>query len=166
MDLALILNLATTTAVVGGVIFGAWQLRVAARTRATQIALHMMETLYSPQMVDGLMSLRAVPDGLSVADLEKQLGDHWNNAFAAMTTFDAMGMLVYRGELSFTVADDFFHHSVALVWEKCRRAAVDVRVERGDERLLEYLQWLAEKQKASPDHAARPAYLTARTGRR
>jgi hypothetical protein len=101
-----------------------------------------------------------------VAELEKHLGDHWNNAFTAMTTFDAMGMLVFRRELSFGVADDFFHHSVELVWDKWRRAVEDLRVERRDDRLAEYVQWLVEQQNLSPRHKTTPAYLTVRRGRR
>lgn len=166
MDLAAILNLATTIAVVGGVAFGGWQLWLAARTRSTQISLHMLETLYSPELVDGIMALRGLPDGLPAAELEQRLGERWNNAFTAMATFDGLGMLVYRGELSFRVADDFFHHSVSLVWERSRAAVADIRVERRDERVLEYLQWLAERQERTPASAVAPAYLTARSGRR
>lgn len=166
MDLGAVLSLTTTTAVVGGVGFAGWQLWVAARTRSTQIYLHMLETLYSPQLVDGLMALREVPDGLSVAELQARLGGRWNDAFTTMVTFDGLGLLVHRGELSFSVADAFFHHSVSLVWEKWRAAITDLRVERRDERLAEYLQWLAERQSLARADPARPAYLTARRIRR
>ncbi len=160
MGLTLFLSVATTTAVVGGVLFAAWQLRVAARTRATQICLHMMEMLNSPQIVDGLMALRPLPDGLGLIELQKRLGSHWNNVFATLVTFDGMGMLVYRRELPFRVADDFFHHSVLLVWGKCRTAAADIRQERNDERVLEYFQWVAEQMAAGRAAPNRPAYLT------
>ncbi len=158
MDLGLLLNLATTAAVVGGVLFAAWQLRLAARTRATQICLHMMETLYSSEIVDGMMALWALPDGLPAEELRKRLAGHWSNAFATMVTFDGLGMLVYRRELPFRIADDFFRHSVSLVWEKVRTAADDIRAERRDERALEYLQWLAEQMGVERQQPAVPAY--------
>ena len=41
MDIALALNIATTVAVVGGVIFGAWQIRVAAKARTTEVSLQL-----------------------------------------------------------------------------------------------------------------------------
>ena len=53
MDLPTALNLATTAAVVGGVIFGGWQIRVAARARQTQISLHLMEVLYARDLMEG-----------------------------------------------------------------------------------------------------------------
>jgi hypothetical protein len=162
MDVSAILGLTTTTAVVGGVVFGGWQLWVAARTRSTQIYLHMLETLYSPELIDGLMALREVPSGLSVAQLQARLADRWNEGFTAMVTFDGLGVLVYRGELSFRVADAFFHQSISLVWEKWRAAITDLRVERGDERLAEYLQWLAENQSVARIDPVRPAYLEPR----
>jgi hypothetical protein len=58
MDLATALNIATTTAVVGGVIFGAWQIRVATRARETQISLQLVEMLQTRDLIEGL---RAAP---------------------------------------------------------------------------------------------------------
>ena len=159
MDLGTILNLATTIAVVGGVAFGAWQLWLAARTRTTQISLHLMEMLYSRDLVDGLTALLDLPDGLPRAELQKRLGERWDNAFMAMTTFDGLGLLVHQGEISFGAADDFFHHSVSVVWTKTRTAILELRAERQDETVMDWLQWLAEQQQTRR-HRKRPAYAS------
>lgn len=161
MDFGTILNLATTAAVVGGVAFGGWQLRMAARNRTTQISLSLMQTLYSRDLIDGVVALRDVPEGLSLKQLQEHLGDNWPYAFRAFVTMDGIGLLVFRREIDPGFADDFFHHTVVTVWAGMSAAIRDVRAERQDESVGEWLQWLAESQdKLRKNGARKPAYLS------
>jgi len=147
MDIALALNIATTVAVVGGVMFGAWQIRVAAKARATQVSLHLVEMLYSRELIDGLTALHDVPDGLSWRELQTELGDRWSAVFMLIITLDGLGILVFRKEVAPDVADDFFHHTVAIVWQKTRAAIIDRRqLEVGRETSFRFLEMLAEAQ--------------------
>jgi hypothetical protein len=158
MEFSTALNLVTTVALVGGVAFGAWQLWLAARTRTTQISMHLMEMLYSPELVEGLTALIDVPAGLSRGELQARLGERWNNVFMAMSTFDGLGLLVYRGEVSFGAVDDFFHHSVSIVWTRTRGAVQDMRALQ-DESAFDWLQWLAEQQQTRRQRRRRPSQL-------
>ena len=109
MDLTLALNVDTTIAVVGGVAFGAGQIRVAARARATQVSLQLIEMLYSSDLMEGLSALNDLPEGLSWAELQSRLAEGWTSVFALINTLDGLGILVYRKEVAIAVADDFFH---------------------------------------------------------
>jgi hypothetical protein len=155
MDLALTLNIATTIAVVGGVIFGAWQIRAAARARATQISLHLVEMLYSRDLMEGLNALNDLPAGLSWRELQTQLGQRWIAVFTLINTLDGLGILVFRKEVAPEVADDFFHHAVAIVWQKTRAAIIDRRQQPGRETGFRFLERLAAAQarRATPDAA-------------
>ena len=147
MDLPLALNIATTVAVVGGVIFGAWQIRAAARARTTQVSLQLVEMLYSRDLIDGLSALHDVPEGLSWRDLQARVGDHWTAVFTAINTLDGLGILVFRKEVAPDVADDFFHHAVDTVWQKTRAAIIGRRQEeKGREGSFRFLEWLAAAQ--------------------
>lgn len=146
MDLSLALNIATTVAVVGGVIFGAWQINVAARARTTQVSLQLVEMLYSREIMDGLVALHDLPDGLSWEELEKRLGDRWTSVFILIITLDGLGVLVMRKEVPHDVADDFFHHTVAIVWQKTGTAIIARRKEPGREGSLRFLEQLAAAQ--------------------
>ena len=108
MDIALALNALTTFAVVGGVIFAAWQVRVASKTRTTEVTLQVLQVLHNLQLTDGILALLDAPDGLSATDLRSSLGDRWNRAFHAIIMLDGLGLLVYRGEVDTELADDFF----------------------------------------------------------
>jgi hypothetical protein len=95
MDIPLALNIATTVAVVGGVIFGAWQIRVAAKARTTQVSLQLIEMLYSRDLMEGLSALNDLPEGLSWRELPIQLGDRWTAVFTLINTLDGLGILVF-----------------------------------------------------------------------
>jgi hypothetical protein len=146
MDIPLALNIATTVAVVGGVIFGAWQIRVAAKARTTQVSLHLVEMLYSRDLMEGLTALIDLPEGLSWRELQAQLGDSWTAVFTLINTLDGLGILVFRKEVAQDVADDFFHHAVAVVWQKTRAAIVERRQQPGRETVFRFLELLVAAQ--------------------
>ena len=149
MDLSLALNIATTSAVVGGVVFGAWQIHVAARTRTTQISLHLIEMLNSRELIEGLTAVHSVPEGLSWTELQTQLGARWVSVFATINTLDGLGILVHRKEVPADVADDFFHHAVSIVWQKTGTAIIRRRKEEaGREGAFRFLEMLAQSQAA------------------
>ena len=148
MDLATALNIATTTAVVGGVVFGAWQIRVATRARETQISLQLVEMLQTRDLIEGLSALQDVPEGLGWEQIRSQLGTRWPSAFALINALDGLGILVYRREVSPRVADDFFHHAISEVWKKSRSAILERRETAGRETAFQFLEWLAESQTA------------------
>jgi hypothetical protein len=156
VDLALALNIATTAAVVGGVIFGGWQIRAAARARATQVSLHLVEMLYSRDLMDGLSVLNELPEGLSWTELQTQLGGRWIAVFTLINTLDGLGILVFRNEVAPDVADDFFHHAVAIVWQKAGAAIIDRRQQTGRETGFRFLEWLAREQARRAALDARP----------
>ena len=147
MDLPLALNVATTVAVVGGVIFGAWQIHLAAKARNTQVSLHLMEMLYSRDLIEGLSALHDVPEGLSWPDLQARLGERWTAVFTLINTLDGLGILVFRKEVTHEVADDFFHHAVAVVWQKTGAAIIERRQRLpGRETSFRFLELLATAQ--------------------
>jgi hypothetical protein len=148
MDLSTALNIATTTAVVGGVIFGAWQIRIATRARETQISLQLVEMLQTRDLIEGLSSLHDLPEGLGWNEIQSQLGVRWLSAFALVNALDGLGILVFRREVSPRVADDFFHHAISEVWKKSRTAILQRRQTPGRETAFQFLEWLAESQAA------------------
>ena len=162
MDIALLLNALTTAAVMGGVIFGAWQIRVANTARSTEVTLQILQMLHNHDLTEGLVALMDVPAGLNLIGLRERLGEHWSRAFHAIVMLDGLGLLVFRGEVSAELADDFFKHSVALAWEKFGATAVDMRKQQTDT-AFEWLQWLAEAQAARGVRARVPAYAMAKS---
>lgn len=161
MDINSFSNLVSSVAVFGGVVFAGWQLRITSRQRTTEASLQMMQSLRSQEFVDGIMALYDLPDGLSAVETRRQLGEKWERAMLAMMNVDALGLLVYRGEIDVKLADDFFKSTVQIVWRKLGATIAQIRENLGDERTAEWLQWLAEEQDRMHASAPKPVYLKA-----
>ena len=84
--------------------------------------------------------------GLSWPELQTQLGERWIAVFTLINTLDGLGILVFRKEVAPEVADDFFHHAIAIVWQKTRAAIVDRRQQPGRETGFRFLELLAAAQ--------------------
>ena len=159
MDFNSFSNLISSVAVFSGVVFAGWQLRITSQQRTTEASLQMMQSLRSQEFVDGIMALYDLPEGLSAAETQRQLGEKWERAMLAMMNVDALGLLVYRGEIDAKLADDFFKSTVQIVWRKLRSTIAQVRENLGDARTAEWLQWLAEEQDRMHASAPKPAYI-------
>ena len=157
IDFSLLLNVLTTVAVVGGVIFGAWQVREAATARSTAVTLQLLQMLHNHDLTEGLVALMDAPTGLGDAELRQRLGDKWGKSFHAVIMLDGLGLLVHRGEVSASLAADFFKHSVAIAWDRFESAARDMRKQQTDT-AFEWLQWLAESQSKRSEISKEPAH--------
>jgi hypothetical protein len=96
--------------------------------------------------MDGLSALNDLPDGLTWRELQTALGERWTSVFALINTLDGLGILVHRKEVTSEMADDFFHHAVAIVWQKTRAAIVERRRQSGRETGFRFLEMLANAQ--------------------
>jgi hypothetical protein len=148
MDLATALNIAPTTAVVGGDIFGAWHIRVATRARETQISLQRVEMLQTRDLIEGLSSPQEVPEGVGWREIQSQRGDQWFSAFALINALDGLGILVFRREVSPPGRRRFFPSCGLGCLEGVRSAILERWQTAGRETAFQFLEWLAESQVA------------------
>jgi hypothetical protein len=78
-------------------------------------------------------------------------------------TWESLGVLVFRREVTLDLVDDFFSGPILLSWQKLRVAAQEERRALDRETGLEWFQWLAERmmerEKLSPPV---PAYIAHR----
>ena len=82
--------------------------------------------------------------------MQAELGDRWTTVFALINTLDGLGILVFRKEVAREMADDFFHHAVAIVWQKAGAAIVERRRQPGRETSFRFLELLATPQGGEP----------------
>ena len=86
-----------------------------------------------------------LPDGLSKQQLEKHLGQDMKFISLLMTTWEGLGILTYRREVSLEILEDFFSGPIALSWQKLRRTVEEMRRIGGRDTYYEWFQWLAER---------------------
>ena len=159
MNMTLLLQTIATTTFVAGAIFTVVQLRHFRLAREREVALTLLGFLHQPDFVKALRLMYDLEPGLSRAQVETRLGENMHLVYTMMTTWESLGVLVYRRQLSLDLVDDFVSGSLVLSWEKLQRYVGEERAHRGRDTLLEWFQWLAERMlERESKTAVVPAY--------
>jgi hypothetical protein len=145
MDLAAALNLASTFAIVVGLVFAGWQVRLLQRQRIRDGAVQLIQSFNSPEFVEGLWLVTALPDGLTKAEIDKRLGDQAHKIWLVMLSLENIGFLVWRREVSLDLVEAVFTGPTIVGWRKLERYVQGTREELGIETPMEFFQWLAEQ---------------------
>ncbi len=160
VSLTTVVEIVTAAALVFGVIFGAIQLRHLRDQRRAQSELELVHSFQTSDFVRGLVASISLPEGLSKKEIEAHLGDDILYAYLLMTTWESLGVLVYRKELPLRVVEDFFSGPVVLSWRNLRLYVAEYRAETGRETVFEWFQWLAERIMAHESREpATPAHI-------
>ena len=142
-----IFDVITMITVVAGVIFGAAELREVRHSQESQSMLQLYQTLQSPDNVRGSDLLNQMPDSLS-ADSMLALatqGPHAEDIRQVVLTFEALGVMVYRGDVPIEWVDELFHYSIVSSWQKLKPSIEERRKRLAYPGVLEWYQWLAER---------------------
>ena len=145
MSLETWFQLAEALAVIVAVVFAIIQIRQYRRDKSREAAMVLLKSFQTPSFAKALHLVYNLPDGLSRKDVEERLGDAFHLVYALMTTWESMGILVYRGEISLEIVDDFFSGPITVSWRKLKGHVFGEREELGRETIEEWFQWLAER---------------------
>ena len=145
MDAQFLLQLVQAAVVVIGVGFAAYELRKYREERNREAALELVHTFQTPEFAKALLIVCGLPDGLSKAEIEAHAGEDFYLVYGMVTTWESIGILVHRGEMSIDLVDDFFSGPILLSWQKLQRYFFDLRRETDRETWGEWFQWLAER---------------------
>ena len=145
MDAELLLQSVQAAVVVSGVGFAVYELRKYREERNREAALELVHTFQTPEFAKALLIVCDLPDGLSKAEVEAEVGEDFYLLYAMVTTWESIGILVHRGEMSIDLVDDFFSGPILLSWRKLQGYFFDQRREADRETWGEWFQWLAER---------------------
>lgn len=83
-----------------------------------------------------------------------------DDLYLVVVSFEGMGALVYKEELSLGLVEDFFSGIIVITWLKLRRFVQDERKALDRETWAEWTQWLAERiMEREGTKAAVPAHI-------
>ena len=75
MELDVIVGLAETLTIVGGIIYAIVQIRHSHRQRSRESALQLLHSFQTPEFHQAVTIVANLPEGLSKKEIEKKLGD-------------------------------------------------------------------------------------------
>jgi hypothetical protein len=132
-------------AVVIGVGFAVYEVRRYRSERNREAAIELLHAFNSQAFAKALVRVYRLPDGLSKQQIERDLGEDLHLVYAMTTTWESIGVLVCRGEVSIELVDDFFSGPIVVSWRKLQGYFFDERRTTGRETIGEWFQWLAER---------------------
>lgn len=145
MNLEAWFQLVESAAVVVAVGFAIIQVRQYRRDKNREAALILLNSFQTPDFAKALTLVYAMPDGLSKEEIEERLGDDFHLVYALTTTWESLGVLVHRGEMSIELVDDFFSGPITISWHKLKAQIFGEREALGRDTVGEWFQWLAER---------------------
>jgi hypothetical protein len=164
MDISTIANLINAIAVTAGVIFAAAQIRQYRQRRERDAMLELVRSFQSPAFTAALRRVLSLPDGADSAKIREVLGPDGEDAvYLVSLTWESLGVLVYRREVTLDLVDDFFSGPLVISWQKLKVYSEEWRRTLDRETGNEWFHWLAERmlerEKTAPPI---PAYVAHR----
>ena len=159
LDLAAALNLISTFAIVGALIFTGLQVRAANLARKDQAALEMIRTALSENSARGIELFGQIPENAPASAIEALPTQTRLDVFEFGIRFEMIGYMVYRRLLDLKAVDDLAGGTVLVFWSRVKNWVEVRRKQAGHEEFVEWLEWLAtqlEKRRSRQPYS--PAY--------
>ena len=146
MDLSTLANLINAFAVTGALIFAAAQISYYRQRRRREAMLEMVRSFQSPAFTSALRRVLSLPDGADTQKIREVLGPDGEDAvYLVSLTWESIGLLLFRRELTLDLIDDFFSGPILLSWKKLEVWAEEWRRAQNRETGSEWFHWLAER---------------------
>lgn len=155
MELSVLLSLVTTIAVVCGVAFAGFELRMARRQRARDAELLLARSYQTPEFMRALDVVVELPDGLTKGKLADLGPEVMSSVGYWLGSMESIGVLVHKGELGIDIVEDFMSGPIILSWRKLEPFVRARRRAMKRATMHEWFQWLAERI-AARERANRP----------
>jgi hypothetical protein len=145
MQLAELLALFSTIAVVIGVAFAGWELRLSRRQRAHEAELLLARSFQTPEFMRALDLVVDLPEELTKAKVEALHADDQRSVGYWLGAMESVGVLVHKGELRIDLVEDFMSGPIVVSWRKLAPYVEARRRSMQRDTMHEWFQWLAER---------------------
>jgi hypothetical protein len=164
MDISTTANLINALAVTAGLIFAGAQVRYYRRRRQREAMLELVRSFQNPDFTSALRRVMSLPDGANAQKIREVLGPDGEDAvYLVSLTWESIGILLFRRELTLDLVDDFFSGPILLSWQKLKTYQEEWRQKLNRETGSEWFHWLAEQMMKREQSAPPvPAYIAHR----
>lgn len=143
--------------IIGGLLFGAMQLRHWRAQQRDNIATNITQTFYSRDLAEALALLQPLQDGITLAEMRELGPEYTTAAISVTTTFETMGLLVHKRVATLDLVMDLCGGIINTLWRKLAQWQEDMRAEQQQPSWGEWFEWLGiqvskHKQNNQPAH--------------
>ena len=142
------LNILSTLAVFGALVFTGLEVREANRARAEQAALAFIESIQGGGWTHAYSHVVHIPPNLTAEEIDA-LGAEVIRAIEEYAIrLETIGYMVFRGIVPLETVEELWGGVIMMFWERVRPWAERDRARTNNPRQLEWVQWLAERLQA------------------
>ena len=160
MELITLLQLITTVSVTAAGIFAGVQIILLKKQKARESAIQMLHSTQTPEFMVAVNILFNVPENLSKKQIEDFVGSKMDSVLVMFGTFESIGYLVYRRDISLELVDNFFGGAIVLFWKKYANYFIELRTISKRDNYGEWVQWLSDQlKKRGSKLQTKPAHI-------
>lgn len=153
-------DIASALAVAPSLIYLALQMRESKISAEREAAFELIRSFQTVEFARMLQLSLDVPPGLSRADLEAHFDEQNALLYSYFATWESLGIMVHRGQISLKLVCDFFSHPILLAWQMAETSVMETRRLAGRDTPWEWFQWLAERVRIYEEkNEPVPAYI-------
>ncbi len=124
---------------------GVYRLRQLREQRRDTASIELMRSLQDTAFARAFLFVLSLPEEISAADLRERFSELQEAVQILAFRFETIGLLVYRGTISFEVVEDLVGGAVVSVWHRLKGVTLRTREEKDWPMYCEWFQWLAEQ---------------------
>lgn len=160
LDLPVVLNLISTAAIVGGLIFAGLELRASRSQRRHEAQVLLLHSFEGPDFTRSMKAIMSLPDGLSRAEVEARPGDLDQKVWYWLGMMESIGMLVFGRDIDLPLVANTIGGPILISRHKLSHYIADVRADLQRDSFDEWFEWLADRVAALEDAEGRvPAHI-------
>jgi len=108
--------------------------------------LELVKSFQSPGFTGALRRVLSLPDGADRKKIHELLGPEGEDAiYMVSLTWESLGLLVFRHEVTLDLVGDFFSGPIIASWRKLSGYITELRREAQRDTYFEWVEWLAER---------------------
>ena len=144
--------------IISGLFFGWFQIHVNRARQRDTVVINLMQTFYHSDLARAVHLLHGLPDGATADELRKSGAEFEDAAVIVVTSFETMGLLVYKKIAKFDLVIDLSGGMVISMYRKLQLWLQAVRDEQNQPSWAEWFEWFAL---LAQDHKPRhqPAFI-------
>lgn len=145
LDFASILNLVSTAAIVGALVFTALQVRAANHARRDQAAVVLIQTTQNSTWTAALRLVSTLPENATPEYISEQ-GEAMERAlFELSIRLEPIGYMIFCRIITLKSVDDLMGGVAVLIWSRAQAWSEEYRRSTNNPKFNEWVEWLVAR---------------------
>jgi hypothetical protein len=145
LDLPSLLNLISTVAIVGALLFTALQVRAANRARQDQAAIAVIQTTQNENWIQALGLISTLPQDATMEQIGQSGRDMEHALFEISIRLETIGYMVFCRIVGLAAVDELIGGVATVFWSRAAKWTENYRSDTNNPKFNEWCEWLADR---------------------